>query len=82
MLRQLWQTLQFGHWTFVTTRLSHFTLEELAVRHEQLLEALMSRDPQMAMLAMQHHIEDLGKSFEDLELEHDLSETQKGDMSP
>jgi DNA-binding GntR family transcriptional regulator len=81
MLRQLWQTLQFGHWTFVTTFLSHSTLEELSVRHEQLLDALMSRDPQRAMLAMQHHIEDLGESFNDLELEHKLPEAQKIDNS-
>lgn len=61
MLYQLWQTLQFGHWTIVTTLVSNLNLEQLAVRHEELLEALMSRDPQKAMQTMQHHIEDLGK---------------------
>ena len=61
MLHQLWQTLQFGHWTIVTTLVSNLNLEQLAIRHEELLEALMSRDPQKAMQTMQHHIEDLGK---------------------
>lgn len=61
LLYQLWQTLQFGYWTIVTTRSSSYDLEELARRHEALLEALVSRDPQQAAVAMQHHIEDLGK---------------------
>jgi DNA-binding GntR family transcriptional regulator len=61
LLYQLWQTLQFGYWTIVTTRSSSYNLEELARRHETLLEAIASRDPQQAATAMQHHIEDLGK---------------------
>jgi len=61
LLYQLWQTLQFGYWTIVTARSSSYDLEELARRHEALLEALASRDPQRAAAAMQHHIEDLGK---------------------
>jgi DNA-binding GntR family transcriptional regulator len=65
LLYQLWKHLQFGYWTIVTTRMSTMDLEELARRHETLLEALKSRDPQRAMVAMQHHIEDLGKPPED-----------------
>lgn len=61
LLYQLWKTLQFGYWTIVTTRISSFNLEQLAKRHEELLEALLSREPERAMLAMQSHIEDLGK---------------------
>lgn len=61
LLYQLWKTLQFGYWTIVTTRVSTHNLEELARRHETLLDALASRDPQKAALAMQRHIEDLGK---------------------
>lgn len=61
LLYQLWKTLQFGYWTIVTTRISSFDLEYLATRHEELLEALITRDPQKAMHAMQSHIEDLGK---------------------
>lgn len=67
LLHQLWQTLQFGSWTIVTTRMSSYDLEELARRHEALLEALQTRDPQVAMTAMQHHIEDLGRPPQDLE---------------
>lgn len=67
LLYQLWQTLQFGYWTIVTTRISSMDLEELARRHETLLAALETRDPQKAGLAMQHHIEDLGKPPEEVE---------------
>jgi DNA-binding GntR family transcriptional regulator len=69
LLYQLWQTLQFGYWTIVTTRMSSYDLEELARRHETLLEALQTRDPQRASVAMQHHIEDLGKPPENLDEE-------------
>ncbi|MBN1889537.1 MAG: GntR family transcriptional regulator [Thermoflexales bacterium] len=61
LLYQLLQTLRFGYWTIVTTRISSYNLEELAARHAELLEALETRDPERAAHAMQHHIEDLGK---------------------
>jgi DNA-binding GntR family transcriptional regulator len=60
-LYQLWQTLQYGFWTIVTTRISSYDLEYLARRHEELLDALMTREPEKAAQAMQRHIEDLGK---------------------
>lgn len=71
LLYQLWQTLRFGYWTIVTTRMSSMDLEELARRHEALLAALATRDPQEAAAAMQHHIEDLGKPSENLEAAND-----------
>jgi DNA-binding GntR family transcriptional regulator len=71
LLYQLWQTLQFGYWTIVTARSSSYNLEELARRHETLLKALESRDPQRAMIVMQHHIEDLGKPPTDIEIENE-----------
>lgn len=61
LLYQLWQTLQFGFWTIVTTRITTYDLEYLARRHEELLEALTTREPEKAAQAMQRHIEDLGK---------------------
>lgn len=61
LLYQLWKTLQFGFWTIVTTRISNYDLEYLARRHEELIEALMTREPDRAAQAMQRHIEDLGK---------------------
>ncbi len=66
LLYQLWQTLQFGYWTIVTTRISSYDLEYLARRHEELLDALMTGEPEKAALAMQKHIEDLGKPPENL----------------
>jgi len=67
LLHQVWQTVQFGYWTIVTARVSTYDLEELARRHESLLEALKSGEPQRAMAAMQCHIEDLGKPPRNLE---------------
>ena len=69
LLYRLWQALQFGHWTIVTAKMSSFDLEYLAFRHEELLNALKTRDPEKAMYAMRRHIEDLGKPL--LELEND-----------
>jgi DNA-binding GntR family transcriptional regulator len=71
LLYQLWQSLQFGTWTIVTTRMSNMDLEELARRHETLLAALETHDPQQAMYAMQHHIEDLGKPSREPDQAHD-----------
>jgi DNA-binding GntR family transcriptional regulator len=59
LLLQLWKTLQFGHWTIFTTRLSDLGLEFLAQRHKPLIDALLSRDPEAASDAMRHHIEEL-----------------------
>jgi DNA-binding GntR family transcriptional regulator len=71
LLYQLWQALRFGYWTIVTAKISSFDLEYLAARHEELLDALKTRDPRKAMYAMRRHIEDLGKPPENLELEND-----------
>jgi DNA-binding GntR family transcriptional regulator len=79
MLYQLWQTLQFGRWTIVTTLVSDLNLEQLALRHEELLEALMSRDPQKAMQTMQHHIEDLGKPSGVQNPDHHSEENHKSE---
>jgi DNA-binding GntR family transcriptional regulator len=71
LLYQLWQTLRFGYWTIVTAKMSSFDLEYLALRHEELLNALKSRDPEKASHAMQHHIEDLGKPPTNIEAENE-----------
>ncbi len=68
-LYQIWKTLQFGTWTIVTYRKSSYDPEYLAARHEELLKALESRDPEKAMHVMQHHIEDMGKPPDDMNLE-------------
>ncbi len=72
LLYHLWQTLRFGYWTIVTTRVSDYNLEELAARHGDLLKALETRNPQKAMTAMRRHIEDLGKPPENFGQENGL----------
>jgi DNA-binding GntR family transcriptional regulator len=67
LLYQLWKTLEFGQWTIVTYKVTTLDLEYLATRHEELLEALRSGEPERAMDAMQHHLEDLGKPPKKLE---------------
>jgi DNA-binding GntR family transcriptional regulator len=69
-LYQLWKTLQYGTWSIVTYRRSSYEPTYLAARHRDLLEALQSGDPETAMHAMQHHIEDMGKPPEDMRLEN------------
>lgn len=69
-LYQLWKTLQYGTWSIVTYRMSSYDPAYLAARHQDLLDALKSRDPEKAMHAMQHHIEDMGKPPEDMTLEN------------
>jgi DNA-binding GntR family transcriptional regulator len=67
LLHQLWQRLFFGYWTLATARREREDLEYLAKRHEELLDALCSREPEAAAEAMRHHIEDLGKPLIDPE---------------
>jgi DNA-binding GntR family transcriptional regulator len=68
LLYQLWKTLEFARWTIYTYRIAGYDPEYLAARHEELLDRIRSRDPEAAMHAMQHHIEDLGKPPEENEL--------------
>ncbi len=69
-LHQLWKTLQFGTWSIVTYRKSSYDPAYLAARHEELLQALKTKNPEKAMRAMQHHIEDMGKPPEDMNVEN------------
>ncbi|UCF93058.1 MAG: GntR family transcriptional regulator [Desulfobacterales bacterium] len=66
ILYNVWKNMEFGYWTQVTARMSGHDLEAQAVRHEDLLAALMSRDPRKAKQAMQRHLEDLGNPVGDL----------------
>jgi DNA-binding GntR family transcriptional regulator len=59
LLTKVWKTLEFGRWTIVTYRLLDYGYDYLATRHRQLLDALLTRDPEIAAEAMKHHIEDL-----------------------
>jgi DNA-binding GntR family transcriptional regulator len=60
LLLQLWKSLEFGQWTILTTSRSQLGLEYLARRHESLVEALLTRDSDVASEAMRQHIEELG----------------------
>jgi DNA-binding GntR family transcriptional regulator len=70
-LHQLWKSLQFGTWSIVTYRKSSYDPAYLAARHGELLDALKTGDPEKAAHAMQHHIEDMGKPPEGMDLESD-----------
>ena len=65
-LYRLWKTLQFGTWSIVTYRKSSYDPAYLAARHDELLNALRSGDPEKAAHTMQHHIEDMGKPPADM----------------
>jgi DNA-binding GntR family transcriptional regulator len=67
-LHQLWKSLQFGTWSIVTYRKSSYDPAYLAARHGELLDALKAGDPEKAAHTMQHHIEDMGKPPEDMNL--------------
>jgi DNA-binding GntR family transcriptional regulator len=59
LLRRIYQNLQLNQFTLITMRRSTQTLEILAQRHQKIIEALESRDPENAKTAMWHHIEEL-----------------------
>ena len=59
LLLKFWQNIQLGQWTIITASRSKRSLVELASRHEELLEALMTHDPEKATKAMRDHIEKL-----------------------
>jgi len=61
LLHQVWKTLEFGVWTMVVYRMGQYAPIFLATRHKEVLEALKTRNPEVASLAMQHHLEDLGQ---------------------
>jgi DNA-binding GntR family transcriptional regulator len=61
LLLKFWQNLQLGQWTIITASRSKRSLVELAARHEELLDALITRDPELATKAMRDHIEKLEK---------------------
>jgi DNA-binding GntR family transcriptional regulator len=59
LLRRIYQNLQLGQFTLITMRRSTQSLEMLAQRHRQVIEALETRDPDVAKNAMWRHIEEL-----------------------
>jgi DNA-binding GntR family transcriptional regulator len=66
LLYKLYQTLEFARWTIFSTTRSGLGLVFLAERHEALLDALATRDPDIAADAMRNHIEELGSPLESM----------------
>jgi DNA-binding GntR family transcriptional regulator len=66
LLYKLYQTLEFARWTIFSTTRSGLGLVFLAERHETLLDALATRDPDIAADAMRNHIEELGSPLESM----------------
>lgn len=56
MLIRAWSIFQFSYWTTVATTELRDELVHLAERHYELVEALCSRDPEIAAQCMEHHI--------------------------
>jgi len=57
-LLRLWQMMRLSNWTFVTAALSGHNLLELAQRHQSLIDALRSGNPDAVEQAMREHIEE------------------------
>ncbi len=57
-LLRLWQMMRLPNWTFVTSVLSGRNLVELARRHQGLIDALRTGDPNVSEQAMRAHIEE------------------------
>jgi DNA-binding GntR family transcriptional regulator len=56
MLQRIYDTLQLGQYILITMRRSSISLEELADRHRAVIEALETRNPEIARNAMREHI--------------------------
>lgn len=59
LLRRIYDNLQLGQYILVTMRRSQIGLEQLAARHQAVIDALATRDPEIAKQAMKQHIVEL-----------------------
>jgi len=59
LLGRIYQNLQLAQYTLITMRRSHLSLEKLASRHTQVIDALATRDPEIARKVMWQHIVEL-----------------------
>jgi DNA-binding GntR family transcriptional regulator len=60
LLRRLYENLQLSQYTLITMRRSSISLENLARRHLKVIDALETRDPEIAKNVMSQHIKELG----------------------
>jgi len=61
LLRRIYDNLQLGQYILITMRRSSISLEQLAARHQAVIEALATRDPVIAKRAMLQDIVELQK---------------------
>lgn len=59
LLNKLWNMVDLGQWTFITTSISEKSLTELANRHEMLIECLKERNSEKASQCVKSHIKEL-----------------------
>jgi DNA-binding GntR family transcriptional regulator len=59
LIYRIYQSLQVAQYTLITMRRSQLSLEKLASRHQRILDALQTRDPELARKAMRQHLEEL-----------------------
>lgn len=59
MLIRAWSIFQFSYWTTIATTELRDELVHLAERHYALVEALCTRDPEIAAQSIEHHILEL-----------------------
>jgi DNA-binding GntR family transcriptional regulator len=59
MLIRAWSIFQFSYWTSVATTELRDELVHLAERHYELVDALCTRDPEIAAQSIEHHIIEL-----------------------
>ena len=80
MLLRLFDMLQYAYWTFASTRLFNYDLVYLANRHYRVLEALRTRDAELAATALQEHIEELIAPLSPATATHDEREPSAESM--
>jgi DNA-binding GntR family transcriptional regulator len=59
LLRRIYDNLQLDQYILITMRRSSQSLEDLAARHQTVIDALKTRDPEVARQATMAHIEGL-----------------------
>jgi DNA-binding GntR family transcriptional regulator len=64
LLRRIYDNLQLGQYILITMRRSSQSLEDLASRHQAIIDALKTRDPEVAHQVTMAHIEGLWPSSE------------------
>ncbi|HSQ16634.1 MAG TPA: GntR family transcriptional regulator [Anaerolineales bacterium] len=68
LLRRMYDSMQVSQYILVTMRRSPLSLKTLASRHQAIIDALQTRDPEMARQAMQAHFEGLRPIPQGMEL--------------